>query len=63
MTGIQKAFFFSATAALLSCGIKGPPLPPAEEETVQKQVAVENQAASQASADPSKSSIKEKKKK
>lgn len=66
MTATQKFFIFSATAALLSCGIKGPPLPPIEEETVQKQMAAENQPASPAnpvSSDTSKASTKEKKKK
>lgn len=60
MTAIQKVFFLSCAIVLLSCGIKGPPLPPIEEETVQKQMAVESQAPS---ADASKATVKEKKKK
>lgn len=60
MTAIQKVFFLTAATVLFSCGIKGPPLPPIEEETVQKQMAAEAQATS---ADTSKPSIIEKKKK
>lgn len=60
MTASQTIFFFSAAAILLSCGIKGPPLPPIEEETVQKQIAADTQAIS---ADTSRPSIIEKKKK
>lgn len=63
MNAIQKIIFLSATVVLHSCGIKGPPLPPIEEETVQKQMATENQLASPESADASKATVKEKKKK
>jgi|GEM_PF-4748285 len=30
-------FFFSLTMGLTGCGIKGPPLPPLPDETIQKQ--------------------------
>ena len=60
MNAIKFLFFFSAAVVLFSCGIKGPPLPPIEEETVQKQMAAETQAIS---ADTSQPAVIEKKKK
>lgn len=63
MTSIHKAFILIAAISLFSCGIKGPPLPPIEEETVQKQMAAESQPTTPASTDTTKSSVKEKNKK
>lgn len=60
MYTIRFFCFLNAALVLFSCGIKGPPLPPIEEETVQKQMAAEAQAAS---ADTSQPAVKEKKKK
>ncbi len=60
MGAIKIFCFLSAATVLFSCGIKGPPLPPIEEETVQKQMAAEAQAIS---ADASQPAFKEKKKK
>ena len=40
--GLLAVFFF-----LSACGIKGPPLPPIDEETIQKQKAFEQQPQKQ----------------
>ncbi len=42
----KEVIFFIFVLSIVSCGIKGPPLPPAEEQTVQKQMAVEPSAVS-----------------
>lgn len=60
MNAIRGLCFFGAATVLFSCGIKGPPLPPIEEATVQKQMAAEAQGVS---ADASQPAVKEKKKK
>lgn len=44
--GLLAVFFF-----LSACGIKGPPLPPIEEETIQKQKASEQQLQKQSTED------------
>lgn len=72
MTAIQTILIIGSSAALLSCGIKGPPLPPIVEETVQKQLALEAQPISADTSkppskpsgkQPSKPGLKEEKKK
>ena len=59
MIGKIIIIFFFIVLNVLACGIKGPPLPPIEEQTVQKQMAIESAPAS---SDSSKA-VKEKKKK
>ena len=50
--------------SLLACGIKGPPLPPIQEETIQKQKSDATQSSSSdlSSADQSKAGKKKVKK-
>lgn len=35
---MKKIIFLLAALNIVGCGIKGPPLPPLEEETIQKQI-------------------------
>lgn len=35
---MKKVIFLFLGLSLAACGIKGPPLPPLEEETIQKQI-------------------------
>lgn len=62
MTLENKFFLTILLFGLFSCGIKGPPLAPIEEETVQKQIATDAQSAA-VSTDATRPAIKEKKKK
>lgn len=59
MTAFQTFLLISLSAAALSCGIKGPPLPPIAEETIQKQLAAEKETQP-ISADTSKPAKKKK---
>lgn len=57
---VAALFFFS----LLACGIKGPPLPPTQEDTIQKQKgdAIVSNSSDISSADQSKAGKKKTKK-
>lgn len=59
---IKLTIVTSFLLSTLACGIKGPPLPPQEADSIQKQLAAEAQAAAR-SADATKAEAPDKSKK